>query len=173
MEELTKIEKNELPHQEWLDDNSDYLKQNPLPLEMRRKVTIANAQYAKYQKAQGDEASARALDGCMKVSFTVADALQTWKERDYEEEQPEAQQPEEKNDKKDTQSQNNNQNTVKSNNPVQIIDGKSVESKNEQKPTKVEEEPVEEENSGNAGKVVATVVGIGIIGWLASKLFRR
>jgi hypothetical protein len=159
-EEFVKITQDELPHEEWLAENQEYLKENPLPIEMRRKVQIASAQWAKYQKAQGEEARAKALDSLMKTSYTVADALQTWKEKDLDEEEPEKT-PE----KTEVKAENGG--------GVQIIDGKPVETKKVVEQPKDEQPKEEEENSGNAGKVVATVVGLSVVGWLVSKIFRR
>lgn len=161
---------NSLPHNEWIDENKEFLSTNKIPTPIQRKIGGIRLTFTRYTDAvknNDEEKANKYLESCKKSSYEIWDDLQTWKEKDL----PDDDAPEPK----------INNSTDEG---VELIDGFPVtaaekaerqrladeKAKKDAEDNKANEQP---ETKSNVGGGLLTLLGIGVAAFLGLKWLGR
>lgn len=171
---------SELPHSQWLVDNNEFVNANVLSKDIKNKMRAIPLLYSKYKDATDEDSAANCLDKVKKLSYTIADMMQTWRE-DIEYKETEAPEVKPKN-KTQMQPETATQKAPEEVSGVQIIDGKPVTAEQKakedaekaaQQQQASETKKDEEKPKNSAGKSVLTVLGIAALAFLGIKFLGR
>lgn len=77
----TIVPKTELPHNQWLEENKEFVGQSKMPREIVNTINGWGLSYSKYAKSEGEKTE-ELYQKILAQSYTIADTLQTWKEKD-------------------------------------------------------------------------------------------
>lgn len=177
--------KEHLPHEEWLTENKEFINENNIPKEIKKKINATSMAYGRYKSEESPEKASNFLNGCKKQSYTVADELQTWKETVLQ-----LSDDDDNNNGNDDPSKNINKhsdgNDGNNNGSVELINGVPVtpeekaakeKAAQDEAKRKADEENKTKENDKNKSKGIIggllTLAGIGLVTFFGFKILNK